>query len=252
MARVLVTGGTGFVGTHCLIQLLAAGHETRTTVRDLKREGEARAMLRQGGAGDVGERLTFVRADLSADAGWAEAVRGCDTVLHVASPFPVTVPRDENELIVPARDGALRVLKAARDAGVKRVVLTSSFVAVGYGAPKNRTAVFTEGDWTNLNDPSVQPYGKSKTIAERAAWDFMAREGGQLELAVVNPTLIFGPVLGSDTSASIVLVKRLLDGSLPGCPDLWFGVVEGRHGRACAQGSDPLVAQLAHARGRAV
>ena len=105
MARVLVTGGTGFVGAHCLIQLLAAGHETRTTVRDLKREGEARAMLRQGGAGDVGERLTFVRADLSADAGWAEAIRGCDTVLHVASPFPVTVPKDENELIVPARDG---------------------------------------------------------------------------------------------------------------------------------------------------
>ena len=218
MARVLVTGGTGFVGAHCLIQLLAAGHETRTTVRDLKREGEARAMLRQGGAGDVGERLTFVRADLSADAGWAEAVRGCDTVLHVASPFPVTVPKDENELIVPARDGALRVLKAARDAGVQRVVLTSSFVAVGYGAPKDRTAVFTEDDWTNLNDPSVQPYGKSKTIAERAAWDFIAREGGQLELAVVNPTLIFGPVLGSDVSASIVLVKRLLDGSLPGCP----------------------------------
>ena len=228
MARVLVTGGTGFVGAHCLIQLLAAGHETRTTVRDLNREGEARAMLRQGGAGDVGEGLTFVRADLSADAGWAEAIRGCDTVLHVASPFPVTVPKDENELIVPARDGALRVLKAARDAGVKRVVMTSSFVAIGYGAPKDRTALFTEDDWTNLNDPSVQPYGKSKTIAERAAWDFIAREGGQLELAVVNPTLIFGPVLGSDTSASIVLVKRLLDGSLPGCPDLWFGVVDVR------------------------
>ena len=106
MARVLVTGGTGFVGAHCLIQLLAAGHEARTTVRDLKREGEARAMLRQGGAGEVGERLTFVRADLSADSGWAEDIRGCDYVLHVASPFPVTVPKDENELIAPARDGA--------------------------------------------------------------------------------------------------------------------------------------------------
>jgi nucleoside-diphosphate-sugar epimerase len=228
MARVLVTGGTGFVGAHCLIQLLAAGHETRATVRDLKRESDLRAMLRQGGAGEVGERLTLFRADLSADSGWAEAAAGCDTVLHVASPFPVTVPKDENELIVPARDGALRVLKAARDAGVKRVVLTSSFVAIGYGAPKDRTALFTEDDWTNLNDPGVQPYGKSKTIAERAAWDFIAREGGQLELAVVNPTLIFGPVLGSDVSASIVLVKRLLDGSLPGCPDLWFGVVDVR------------------------
>src|SRR6201996_4441652 len=228
MARVLVTGGTGFVGAHCLIQLLAAGHKAQTTIRDLNRESEARAMLRQGGAGDVGERLTFFRADLSADAGWAEAVRGCDFVLHVASPFPVTVPKDENELIVPARDGALRVLKAARDAGVKRVVLTSSFVAIGYGAPKDRTAVFTEGDWTDLNDPSVQPYQKSKTIAERAAWDFIAREGRQLELAVVNPVGVFGPVLGPDYSTSILLISRLLDGSLPGCPDLSFGAVDVR------------------------
>src|ERR1700722_18435160 len=226
MARVLVTGGTGFVGAHCLVQLLAGGHETRATVRDLKRESDVRAMLRHGGAGEVGERLKLFRADLNADAGWAEAAAGCDTVLHVASPFPSTVPKDENELIAPARDGALRVLKAARDAGVKRVVLTSSFAAIGYGGPKDRTAVFTEEDWTNLNDPTVQPYPKSKTIAERAAWDFIAREGRQLELAVVNPTLIFGPVLGPDTSASIVLVKRLLDGSLPGCPDLWFGVVD--------------------------
>jgi dihydroflavonol-4-reductase len=138
------------------------------------------------------------------------------------------VPKDENELIAPARDGALRVLKAARDAGVKRVVMTSSFAAVGYGAPKDRTAMFTEQDWTNLNDPRVQPYQKSKTIAERAAWDFIAREGGGLELAVVNPVGVFGPVLGPDYSTSIVLVKRLMDGSLPGCPDIWFGVVDVR------------------------
>ena len=149
-------------------------------------------------------------------------------MLHVASPFPSTVPKDENELIAPARDGALRVLKAARDAGVKRVVLTSSFAAIGYGAPKDRTAAFTEKDWTNLNDPSVQPYPKSKTIAERAAWDFIAREGGTLELAVVNPVLVLGPVLGPDTSPSILFISRLLDGSLPGCPDLSFGVVDVR------------------------
>ena len=227
MARVLVTGGTGFVGAHCLIQLLAAGHEARATVRDLAREGELRAMLRQGGAGEVGERLILFRADLNADAGWAEAAAGCDAVLHVASPFPSTVPRDENELIAPARDGTLRVLRAARDAGAKRVVLTSSFAAIGYGA-KSRTTAFTEEDWTNLEDPSVQPYQKSKTIAERAAWDFTAREGGGLELAVVNPVGIFGPVLGPDTSTSIVLVKRLLDGSIPGCPDIWFGLVDVR------------------------
>src|SRR5271168_1298152 len=157
MARVLVTGGTGFVGAHCLIQLLAGGHETRATVRDLKRESDVRAMLRHGGAGEVGERLKLFRADLNADAGWAEAAVGCDYVLHVASPFPSTVPKDENELIAPARDGALRVLRAARDAGVKRVVLTSSFAAIGYGA-KGRTAAFTEEDWTNLNDSSPQPY----------------------------------------------------------------------------------------------
>jgi dihydroflavonol-4-reductase len=211
-----------------LVQLLAAGHETRATVRDLKRESDVRAMLRQGGAGEVGERLKLFRADLSADAGWAEAAAGCDYLLHVASPFPSTVPKDENELIAPARDGALRMLKAARDAGVKRVVLTSSFAAIGYGAPKDRTAVFTEEDWTKLNDPTVQAYPKSKTIAERAAWDFIAREGGGLELAVVNPVLVLGPVLGPDVSSSIVLVKRLLNGAMPGCPDLWLGVVDVR------------------------
>jgi dihydroflavonol-4-reductase len=224
----LVTGGTGFVAVQCLVQLLAAGHETRATVRDLKRESGVRATLRQGGAGEAGERLTLFHADLNADAGWPEATAGCDYVLHVASPFPSTVPKDENELIAPARDGALRVLKAARDAGVKRVVLTSSFAAIGYGAPKDRTATFTEQDWTNLNDLGVQPYQKSKTIAERAAWDFIAREGGKLELAVVNPVGVFGPVLGPDLSTSIVLVKRLLNGSLPGCPDIWFGVVDVR------------------------
>src|SRR5271156_5885545 len=210
MARVLVTGGTGFIGAHCLVQLLAAGHETRATIRDLKRESDVRAMLRHGGAGEVGERLKLFRADLNADAGWAEAAAGCDYVLHVASPFPSTVPRDENELIAPARDGTLRLLRAARDAGVKRVVLTSSFASIGYGA-KDRTTAFTEEDWTNLQDPSVQPYQKSKTIAERAAWDFIAREGGGLELAVVNPVGVFGPVLGPDLSTSIVFVKRLLD-----------------------------------------
>jgi dihydroflavonol-4-reductase len=228
MARVLVTGGTGFVGAHCLVQLLAAGHETRATIRDLKRESDLRAMLRHGGAGEVGERLKLFRGELSADAGWADAAAGCDYVLHVASPFPSTVPKDENDLIGPARDGAVRVLKAARDAGVKRVVLTSSFAAIGYGAPKDRTAPFTEEDWTNLDDPTVQAYQKSKTIAERAAWDFIAREGGALELAVVNPVLILGPVLGPDVSSSIVLVKRMMDGAMPGCPDISFGCVDVR------------------------
>jgi len=226
MSTVLVTGGSGFIGSECLLQLLAAGHRVRTTVRDLGRESEVRGLLRRAGT-DPGEQLSFVCADLLGDAGWAAAVRGCDYVLHVASPFPIGVPRDEAELIVPARDGTLRVLRAARDAGVRRVVLTSSFAAIGYGhAP--RAAPFDESSWTRLDGAGVTAYGKSKTIAERAAWEFLAREGGALELSVVNPVGVFGPVWGRDFSTSVVLVQRLLNGSVPGCPQLSFGVVDVR------------------------
>lgn len=226
MSTVLVTGGSGFIGSYCILQLLEKGHQVRTTVRNLKREADVRAMLKAGGA-EPGERLSVFAADLEKDAGWANAVKGSDYVLHVASPFPASVPKDENELIVPAREGALRVLKAARDAGVKRVVLTSSFAAIGYGAiPKDRP--FDERDWTDPNGPNVLPYAKSKTIAERAAWDFVAREGGSLELSVVNPVGVFGPVLGPDYSTSILLVQRFMDGAVPGCPKLYFGAVDVR------------------------
>lgn len=224
---VLVTGGSGFVGAHCILQLLAAGHRVRTTVRNLKREADVRAMLAVGGAGPAEGQLSFAAADLEQDAGWAEAVAGCDYVLHVASPFPPSLPKHENDLIIPARDGALRVLRAARDAGVKRVVLTSSFAAVGYGH-KPQKAPFTEENWTDLEGDDIRPYTKSKTIAERAAWDFVGKEGGALELAVINPVGIFGPVLGADYSTSILLVQRLMDGALPGCPRLIFGVVDVR------------------------
>jgi dihydroflavonol-4-reductase len=226
MSTVLVTGGSGFIGSQAILQLLAAGHTVRTTVRSLKREGDVRAMLKQGGA-EPGDRLTFVAADLEKDAGWPEAVAGCDFVLHVASPFPATLPKHEDELIVPARQGALRVLRAARDAGVNRVVLTSSFAAIGYGQTPQQ-APFTEKNWTDPDGPDVQPYAKSKTLAERAAWDFIAKEGGALELAVVNPVGVFGPVLGPDYSTSILLVQRLMDGALPGCPKLTFGIVDVR------------------------
>ncbi|MGB6546107.1 MAG: aldehyde reductase, partial [Candidatus Acidiferrales bacterium] len=226
MSTVLVTGGSGFIGAHCILQLLDAGHRVRTTVRSLAREGDVRAMLKVGGA-EPGDRLQFVAADLEGDAGWAEAVAGCEFVLHVASPFPPTVPKDENELIVPAREGALRVLRAARDAGVKRVVLTSSFAAIGYGhAPQ--TAPFNETDWTDPNGADVLPYIKSKTLAERAAWDFIAKEGGALELSVVNPVGVFGPVLGADYSTSILIVQRMMDGAIPGCPRIYFGAVDVR------------------------
>ncbi|HJY39006.1 MAG TPA: aldehyde reductase, partial [Steroidobacteraceae bacterium] len=225
MSAVLVTGGSGFVGSHCLLQLLAAGHTVRTTVRHLKREGDVRSMLKTGGA-EPGDSLSFFAADLESDAGWAEAVRGCDYVLHVASPIPPTVPKHEDELIVPAREGALRVLRAARQARVKRVVLTSSFAAIGYGH-KPQTAPFDETSWTDLGGYGATPYVKSKTLAERAAWDFVAKEGG-LELSVVNPVAIFGPVLGSDYSPSIMIIQRMMDGTIPGCPQRWFGVVDVR------------------------
>jgi nucleoside-diphosphate-sugar epimerase len=226
MSKVLVTGGSGFIGSHAIVQLLAAGYQVRTTVRDLKREGDVRAMLRNGGA-EADGRLAFVAADLTGDAGWTEAVAGCEYVLHVASPLPPAVPKHEDELIVPARDGALRVLRAARDAGVKRVVLTSSFAAVGYGY-KPQSAPFDETNWTHLDGDDVAPYTKSKTLAERAAWDFIGKEGGGLELSVVNPVGVFGPVLGPDYSASILIVQRLMDGALPGSPKLSFGIVDVR------------------------
>lgn len=224
MATVLVTGGSGFIGSHALLQLLAAGHDVRATLRHLQREAGLRALLRANGADDA--RLRICAADLTQHAGWTDAVAGCDFVLHIASPFPAGIPKHEDELIVPARDGALRVLRAARDAGARRVVLTSSFAAIGYGHPQQQAA-FDETTWTHL-DGSIAAYTRSKTLAERAAWDFLAREGGGLELAVVNPVGVFGPVLGADYATSIELVQRLLTGSMPGCPRLRFGVVDVR------------------------
>ncbi len=225
MSKVLVTGGSGFIAGHCIMQLLAAGHEVRATVRDLKREPEVRRLLKEAGVRSD-HSLTFTAADLERDSGWKEAASGVEYVLHVASPFPVNVPKDENELIVPARDGALRVLRAAQDAGVKRVVLTSSFAAIGYGH-QSQTKPFDETIWTDVNGEGVSAYAKSKTIAERAAWDFVAKEGGP-ELAVINPVGVFGPVLGPDTSTSITIVQRLMDGAVPGLPRMNFGVVDVR------------------------
>ncbi len=229
MSKVLVTGGSGFIGSHCILQLLNAGYDVRTTVRNLKREPDVRAMLKQGGIGaEAGRnRLSFVAADLEKDAGWPEAVSGCEFVLHVASPFPAGIPKSEDDLIVPAREGSLRVLRAARDAGVKRVVLTSSFAAIGYGH-EAQTEPFDETSWTDPDGKDVGAYAKSKTLAERAAWDFMSREGGRLELSVVNPVGVFGPALGADFSTSILLVSKMLEGALPGCPKLWFGGVDVR------------------------
>ncbi|MFB4284542.1 SDR family oxidoreductase [Nonomuraea sp. MTCD27] len=217
---VLVTGGSGHVGSHVIRRLLADWHRVRTTVRSLSRAAGVRAM-----ADEAGDRLEIVSADLSADDGWAEAVAGCAHVLHVASPFPAAQPDNPDEVIVPARDGALRVLRAARDAGVKRVVLTSSFAAVGYSRKPGDE--YDENDWTDPADDNT-PYIRSKAIAERAAWDFVDAEGGGLELAVINPSGIFGPLLGPYLSASTGLIKAMLEGAMPIVPPVYFGVVDVR------------------------
>ncbi|WP_018683737.1 SDR family oxidoreductase [Actinokineospora enzanensis] len=223
---VLVTGGSGFVGAHCLVRLLDAGYQVRASVRSPDRVDDARGMVRVGGTGPD-DRLTFAVADLTADDGWAEAVEGCDYVLHVAAPLPPRQPTTEDDLVTPARDGALRVLRAARAAGVRRVVLTSSFAAVGYGHPRTDRP-FEEEDWSDLDGPAVTPHVRSTTLAERAAWDFAEHEGDGMELAVVNPVGVFGPVLGPNFASSIDLVRRLLAGELTGVPHLSTSVVDVR------------------------
>lgn len=223
--RVLVTGATGFIALHCSQQLLEAGYQVRGTVRSASRAAEVGAVLRPH-LGDPGllDRLEIVEADLSRDDGWQEAAEGCRYVLHVASPFPSTPPKDENEIIGPARDGALRVLRAAKRAGVERVVMTSSLAAVLYGVDRDRT--FTEADWSNVDDPRIGPYEKSKTLAERAAWEFAGANG--LELTVINPGAVLGPSLGPDMSTSGEIVKKLMSREFPACPDLHFAMVDVR------------------------
>ena len=224
---VLVTGGTGYLGLQCVLQLLQEGYTVKTTIRSLAKKEEIINSLKAGGISHF-DNLSFVEADLTKDDNWADAVRDCTFVLHVASPFPAIDPEDENELIVPARDGSLRVLKAARDAGVKRVVLTSSFAAIGYSrSPQDY--IFTEKDWTDPNTPSLRPYIKSKAIAEKAAWDFISQEGGQLELTVINPVGIFGPVPGGNYSASMEFaLKGLLNGDIKETPNFTFNIVDVR------------------------
>ncbi|GAB4086180.1 aldehyde reductase [Myceligenerans cantabricum] len=222
---VLVTGGSGFLAARLLAQLLAHGYQVRTTLRSPGRAEEVRAAVQHAGDFGATPEIEFVSADLASDDGWADAVDGVRYVLHAASPFPVAVPTDENEIIRPARDGALRVMSAARAAGVERVVLTSSFAAVGYGhEPTDRE--FTESDWTNVDAP-IAPYIKSKALAERAVWDFMEREGGSMELSVVNPVGIFGPPVTPDLSASTRLAAQMLTG-MRGVPRLATTVVDVR------------------------
>ena len=219
---VLVSGASGYIAGFAIRQLIDEGWTVRGTVRMLARADAVRASLEV-----TADQLALVAADLTSDAGWTEAAAGCDYVLHIASPLADTMPGHEDELIVPARDGALRVLRAAREAGVKRVVMTSSTAAICYGMDGLRR-VFTEADWTDPAHADTYAYVRSKVLAERAARDFMAAEGGAMEFCTINPGLVLGPVLGSDFSASLAVVQKLLDGALPGLPRLGFPVCDVR------------------------
>lgn len=220
--KILVTGGSGYIGGFIIRQLAREGWAINTTIRNLAREADVRRWL------DVpADQLSFFAADLTSDAGWAEAMAGCSHLAHIASPLPVGAVRHEDDLIVPAREGALRALRFAKAAGVGRVVMTSSAAAIAYGHGK-KVADYSEADWTDVNGPQVHAYAKSKTLAERAARDWVAAEGGDMVYCSVNPAAVLGPVLGADFSGSIEIITRLLSGSLPGIPNFGFGVVDVR------------------------
>ncbi len=232
---VLVTGGSGFIALHVIHKLLEKNYRVRTTVRSLKRGDDVRAAVRS--AGGVTEAqvsaLEFAEVDLLGETGWDAACAGAEYVLHVASPFPASEPKHEDELIRPAREGTLRALRAAHRAGtVRRVVVTSSVAAIMYGhGPRAADRPFTEKDWTELQNPTghVGAYPKSKTLAERAAWDWLADEGkGSFELTTVNPVVVFGPSLGKGVNTSLEIPRRLLAGEMPAIPDIYFGVVDVR------------------------
>ena len=219
---VFVSGGSGYIAGFLIRQLIDAGWMVHTSIRDLAKEGAVRVSLAVDNS-----KLKFFAADLMSDAGWAEAMAGCSHVAHVASPLPTDAPKHEDELIVPARDGALRALKAAKAAGIKRFVMTSSMAAIAYGHGGAKS-VFTEADWTDPTSPDAYAYVRSKTIAERAARDWVAADGGDMEFCTVNPSLVLGPLQSGDFSTSLEAIKKLLEGSMPGMPNLGFGIVDVR------------------------
>lgn len=227
-STVLVTGATGFIARHVIVQLLDAGFTVRGTVRSLRSEAALRADLETALQDRTCiQRFTLVEADLNRDKGWSEAVAGCRYVQHVASPVPMQAPKNPEEVIRPARDGTLRVLRAAAAAGVERFVYTSSVSAVVSGVPRNR--VLTADDWSDAEASGVGPYERSKTLAERAAWTFVgSAEADVMQFAVVNPGAVIGPLIGTEASTSHELIRKLLAREVPGIPDLCVAVVDVR------------------------
>ena len=223
---VLVTGGSGFVGLHCILQLLQQGYQVRTTLRTITKKDKVLEALKNNGVQNL-DQLSFIEADLTNDKNWDVAMGDCTYVIHVASPITLELPKHEDEMIRPAVDGTLRILKSARNAGVKRVVMTSNFGAVGY-SHKDKTTLITEESWTDPNEKGLSAYNKSKVLAERAAWDFMTKEGGNLELTVINPMGIFGPALNADLSSGFALLKQVMNGSMKAIPNISLGIVDVR------------------------
>ena len=213
---VLLTGISGFLGGHIALALLKTGYKVRGSLRNLSRADKVADTLARGGADISG--LDFVELDLTSDQGWGKAMEGVRFVQHTASPFVLKMPDDRNDLIRPAVEGTERAIGAALRAGVERVVLTSSMAAIAYGHDKTEAPLFTAGDWTRLDGRPVNAYIESKTRAERRAWEMMEAAGRRKDLVTINPGAIFGPLLDEDPGTSAILVKRLLDGSVPAAP----------------------------------
>ncbi|TCD11031.1 aldehyde reductase [Pedobacter frigidisoli] len=223
---VLVTGGNGFVGMQIVYQLLKKGYSVRTTVRNLKSADKVKEALKNNGITSF-ENLSYAEAELTRDENWALAMEGCKYVLSVASPVFFDKPKNEEEAILPARDGILRILRFAKKAGVKRVVMTSNFGAVGFTQTDNKR-ITTEKDWTDTNNKSVSVYEKSKTLAEKAAWDFIKTAGGNLEFTTINPVAILGPSLDAHVSGSFFLLQNLLTGKFKVVPNIPLNIVDVR------------------------
>lgn len=224
-STVLVTGASGFIGSHSVLALLEKGYTVRAAVRSQLRIEQLQALIKAHSPNQPD--IEYVIATLDSDEGWDNAVKGCESVLHLASPLPIKQPKDPNELIKPARDGALRVIAAANRGGVKRVVMTSSTAAVNGSRSTNQDYIYDEKDWTDLNDKTLTPYKQSKTIAEKAAWDFVNQDKS-IELTTICPSLVCGPALEAKVNSSLEVVKRMMDGSFPLIPPIGFGVVDVR------------------------